>query len=156
MRSPVFLRRAAFAHGILVASSSLLVACGGGDDAGSDEDYVKAMCESGDVFTAAIGAAMAAAFDDDEQAATEAFTEALSDWVDAIDDANPPEDAAEAHDALVDSLKQAVEALEDGDADLETAFDDIDDAPEPPQAVQDRLAAIAADTPECTDSDFFS
>lgn len=156
MRPTVFWRRAAFALGILVATSGLLAACSSGGGDGNDEDYVKAMCESGDVLEDVLGVMISAALSGNEEDAADEVADALDEWVDALDDANPPADAADAHNALVDGIREAVKAIRDGEGDIDSAFDGMDSAPEPPQAVQDRLAAVAADTPECDGQDFFS
>lgn len=156
MRPTILWRRTAFALGILVATSTLVAACGGGSGDGSDEDYVKAICESNDILEEVIGEAMAAAFsgDDPDEDSLDGIVSAFEEWVEAIDDANPPADAADAHNALVDSLKDAVDDLKNGDADLDTMFGD-DDTPEPPQAVQDRLNEVAAGVEACDGTDLF-
>jgi hypothetical protein len=80
---------------------------------------------------------------------------AFEKWADALDDANPPADAADAHNALVDTLKEGIEDLKNGDADIDSMFGD-EDTPEPPQAVQDRLNAAAADVEACEGTELFS
>lgn len=81
--------------------------------------------------------------------------EGFEKWVDAIDDANPPSDAAEAHDALVDSIREAIDEMKSGDADLDTLFSEDDDLPEPPQAVQTRLNEVAAGVEACEGMELF-
>jgi hypothetical protein len=156
LRLNVFSRRAAFALGILVAGGALIAGCGGGDSEGNDEDYVKAMCESTDSMTDLLGVVLAASLSDDDEKAADEVADAMEEWANAIDDANPPADAKEAHEAIVSGLRDAIKALRDGDADVESAFDELDSAPEPPQAVQDRLSEVAENTPECDGANFFS
>lgn len=149
-------RRAAFALSLLVAITATAAACGGGGGGdGNDEDYVKALCESGDILEEVITVAFTAAADGDEDAARDAVVEVMEKWADALDDANQPADAADAHNALVDGLRDGIQRLKDGDSDLDTVFEGIDPSIDMPQAVQDRLEVVANNTAECEDGGFF-
>lgn len=141
---------------MLIATSGLLAACGGGSGDGNDEDYVKSICEANDILDEVIGEAMAAAFSGDEpdEDALDGIVSAFEKWLDALEDANPPADAADAHNAIVDSLKDGIDDLKSGDADIDTMFGD-DDTPEPPQAVQDRLNEVAAGVEACDGTELF-
>jgi hypothetical protein len=155
LRLALHWRRASYALGLLFALGGLIAACGGSSGGGSDEDYVRTMCESGDILEEALGSMLAAAFSGDEDEAADAMADAFEEWVDAIDDANPPEDVAETHEAMVNGLRDALDQLRDGETSLEE-FDALDNIPEPPQAVQDRLQTVAEGVPECDGAEFFS
>lgn len=157
MGLPRHWRRAAFALGLLVATSGLVAACSSGDAAGSDEDYVKSICEANDILDEVLGVAITAALSGEEpdDEALDDVASAFERWLDALEDANPPADAADAHEAVIDTLGEAIGALRSGDSDFESMFDDIEDPPEPPQAVQDRLNAAAADVAACEDTELF-
>ncbi len=149
----------AFALSIFMATGGLLAACGGGDGDGSDEDYVKSICEANLLLEDVIGILFQSAFGGEEpdQEALDELVEGFEKWVDALDDANPPADAAEAHDALIDVIRQGLDELKSGDADLETLslFGDDEDLPEPPQAVRTRLNEAAAGVEVCEGSELF-
>lgn len=139
-----------------MATSGLLAACGGGGGGGgSDEDYVRAVCESSSKLEGVLAIAIGAALSGGGDGAEEVFAEALEEWVDEIDDANPPADAADAHNRMVDGLNELIDALKSGDTNLEDSLDNIDIDAEPPEEVQERLAAVAADTLACNDVSFF-
>lgn len=156
MRRTVFWRRATLALGIFLATSGLIAACGGGSSEASDEGYVKAICESNDVLEEVIGAAIAAAFAGDEEPDTDEMASAFEKWLDALEDANPPSDMEQYHDALVDGVREAVDALKSGDGDFESIFDGIEEPEEPPQEILDRLNAAAETVSECEDMELFS
>ena len=156
MRLAQHWRRGAWAIGSFVATSGLVAACSSGGGDGSDEDYVRAVCESGEVLDEALGAMISAALSSDENEAGEVMANALEPWLNAIDAANPPSDAADAHNELVDVLREYIDGLRSGEISIEDDFGPLDNAPDPPQAAQDRLAAVAADTPACDGREFFS
>lgn len=157
MRLTKFTRRAAFGLGIFLATSGLLAACGGDSGDGSDEDYAKSICESNEVLDEVLGAAIAAAFSgDDDEDATDEVVSAFEKWLDALDDANPPSDVADYHNTLIDGIREGIDAIKDGDADLESAFEGIAEPEEPPQAIQDRIGAAAANVPACEGVELFS
>ena len=160
MRLSLIWRRVAFALGIFMATSGLLAACssGGGGD-GSDEDYVKSICEANLLLEDVIGILFESAFSGEEpdEDALDELVESFEKWIDALDDANPPSDAADAHDALVERIREGLDELKSGDADLETLslFGDEEDLPEPPQAVRDRLNEAAAGVEVCEGTELF-
>jgi len=157
VRLTTLTRRAAFAVGIFLATSGLLAACGGGGGDGSDEGYAKSICEANDVLDEVLGAAIAAAFSgDDDEDATDEVVAAFEKWLDALDDANPPSDVADYHNGLVDGISEAIDAMKNGDADFESAFDQIVEPEEPSQAIQDRIGAAATDVPACEGVELFS
>ncbi len=142
------------------------VACGGSDGGdGSDEGYVKAVCKAANKFEAALDDAEEDAEEtmEDPDNVAKALEEVMklmskpfSDFADAMDDANPPADVKDTHDQMVTAIKSMAKQLEDGDlAALEEQSDALEDF-EPSQSIKDRLSAVAADTSECKDSDFFS
>ena len=141
------------------------VACGGDSEAGSDEDYVKAVCQAGSRLEersadleAELEQIMA-----DADSETEGLAEVLeltapliSDFANDLEKANPPADVEEFHEQLVDAFKSIARLTEDGD--VEAYLEQSEDAFanfEPPRAIQDRLNAVAANISECGDSDFF-
>ena len=149
-------RRVAFALGIFMTTSGLLAACSSGGGDGSDEDYVKAICESNEIFDEVIAAAFAAAFSDDaEEPDEDELISTFERWADALDDANPPADMASYHNALVDGLREAIDAARDGETDSENMFDDLDDLAEPPAEIQERLAGVATGVSECEGQELF-
>ena len=150
-------RRAAFVLSIFVATSGLLAACGGGGD-GNDEDYVTAICESRTILDDVFDIIFTAAFSDEEpdQETLDKLVEGFEKWIDALDDANPPPDAADAHDAAIDSMRELIDSLKRGDEGIKSLFDDDDSATlDPPQAVKNRLRNVAAGVEADDDADLF-
>lgn len=123
---------------LIAIGIATLIACGGGGEPGSDEEYVAAMCTTVTAFQQRLETA---------QGSAPAIVDALEDAADAFNDANPPDDVADAHSRLVRAFRDAAEAIEDNDAGALQRFDP--EAMDPPQAVKQRLAAAAAQAPEC-------
>lgn len=148
----------AFALGIFMATSGLVAACSSGGDDGNDEDYVKALCDTSPILDEVLAVALASAFSDEEpdEETVDEMVKVLEKWVDALDDANPPADAADVHNSTVDTLRDSIDQIKSGDSGIDSVFDDDDEALEFPTAVQDRLAAVAENTEACDDLDFFS
>jgi len=136
----------------LALAGATLQSCGGGDDeSASDADYVKAVCgalatfnENRDELTAGAGTA-------EPDKVAEDFAKLIRELRDGLDDANPPDDASDAHESMVDALSQAADAVEDGgvvalfDVELPT----VALAPD----VRSRLQLVFNTTPECAGSD---
>ena len=141
------------------------VACGGDGGPGSDEEYVKAVCqavnrsvERSAEIEDEIDEIMAGA-DNEDEALEEVFkltAKPISDFANDLAKAKPPADMKEFHDQVVDAFKTHAKQLEDGDREALVRSAGAFDFLEPPQAIQDRLNAVAANTSECDDSDFFN
>jgi len=137
--------------GLVAIGTLAFAACGGDDDGGgSDEGYVKALCNATNSFTADLDEAFTAT---DEEEATEKFIEAFNAFVDNMAAADPPSDAKEAHEAMVNALRDAQDAVEEDGLDALEALD----VPtvEPDQDVQDRLTKAAEGIEECEGADLF-
>ena len=141
------------------------IACSDDDEAGSDEDYVKAVCQATSRFVERsadfddeVAQIMADADNEAEGRAKvlELTVEPVSDFANDLEKANPPADVKEFHDQVVGDWKALAKAQEDGDLEAYgEAADGFTDF-EAPQAVRDRLNAVAASNSECADGGFFS
>ncbi len=141
----------------LVSLVVLLAACGNGDDNGdgaddangdgSDEEYVQQVCDSITGFVEAQEELAMEADPADEEAMVEESMSLLEDFADELDDANPPADVDEAHNQMVEGMRDIIELVEDeGPEALMTAQlppMELDDD------VQDRLYGVAEGIPEC-------
>ena len=141
----------------LGAFALIAAACGDDDDGGggdgSDEDYVRGLCSA----VSSMQADAQEAFEDfdpqsvdDIEDALETLQDVFGDFVEELEDLNPPADVSEYHDQVVEAFQAQQDLLEDGTLDALQQFGDFD-TPNPPQAVSDRLSAVAEDTPECDD-----
>ena len=125
-------------------------ACFGGDGTGSDESFVRALCEAQTELSAGVDEAVTAAGGQtDPQKTIDLLIPPLEAYVDAFRDADPPEDLKEWHDASADQIEAAVERFKDERtlASLE-GFEDSP-VPDPPTAAKARLRAAAADVEQC-------
>lgn len=153
----------------LLALVTVAAACGGDDDgggAGTDESYVKGVCQAFEKFNDDMDEAFtdleekfAEIEDDDDfekvmEDAFKALAGPLKDFANDLGKVKPPADVKEYHDELVVAAKAAAEAYEKGDVELEE--DPFEDIPEPPQDVQDRLQAVAENEPACQGLDVFT
>lgn len=135
---------------LLATAAFALVACGGGGDEPSDEDYVRSVCNAGKEFGEDVQELIAEADPADEEALAEDFNDLLRDFVNDIRDANPPEDAEEGHNSLVASLQAAVDAVDEQG--IEALFNFEEPEIPLPTDVSARLAEVAENTPECVDA----
>ena len=138
------------------AFALVAAACGDDDDGGgdgSDESYVRGLCSA----VSSMQSDAEEAFEDfDPQSvdeiedALETLQDVFGDFVNDLEDLNPPADVSEYHDQVVEAFQAQEELLEEGTLDALSEFGDFD-VPSPPQAVQDRLSAVAENTSECDD-----
>lgn len=117
---------------LLALLGLLAAACGGGDEALSKDEYQQQLSDAGQSLTqstANLGEDVSAAVQGQAAAGDkaaediESFQAKLRDTADELEDLNPPEDAAAAHDRLVtalrdyaDDLDELHDALGEGDA----------------------------------------
>lgn len=153
---------------VLMAAAVLVAACGGGGGggAGTDESYVKAMCEAfrkfeedGDKALAELDEKFAEIEDDEDfekvmEEAFKAFAKPVSNLASDASKIKPPADVKEYHDQMVVSLRSMADGLKEGNVDLEE--DPLESLPEPPQAIQDRLRAAAENESACEGLDVFT
>lgn len=148
----------AFALSIFMATSGLLAACSSGGGDGNDEDYVTAICESSTILEDVFEIIFTAAFSGEEpdEETLDELVEGFEEWIDALDDANPPADAADAHDAAIESMREVIDSLKSGDDGLESLFGDDDSVTlDPPPAVTNRLQRVADGIEACDDIALF-
>jgi len=91
--------------------ASLVVACGGGDGTGSDEDYISAFCDARREFTENLDTAVkqvSTGGDKEFGQIADVFTELADDF----DDMKPPEDLKDWHDTASKQLSDAAEKIE--------------------------------------------
>ena len=94
---------------VLVVPASL--ACGGGDDTGSDDDYVVAFCDARRQFSTDLDAAIkqvSAAGGGEFDKVSDTFEELANDF----DEMKPPEDVKDWHDAAVKQLNETADKVE--------------------------------------------
>ena len=135
------------------------MACGG-DSEGSDEDWVAAVCKGFENFAANIEDAQeeAANLDpggDVEEEAAKLLADPIAQLAKDIDKANPPADLKQSHDQLVSALETAAAALKDGNFGILDEIGDTLGNFEPPQAIRDRISAVAENTASCSDIGIF-
>ena len=87
-----------------------------------------------------------------EEDAVELLLPPMRELVDDFKSANPPDDAEEYHNILVDSFEDVVNTLEDTKS--ITALDELEDPPDPPADISARFDDIAADNQDCIDAGF--
>lgn len=131
----------------------LLAACGGGGGGASDESYVRGVCDAFRTFQED-GSEV---FSDpevleDEEELAKRFGELVRSLADDLEGVRAPSDVQQYHDRIVERFHEIADQFESGSVDELTDFGDL---PEPPQDVQDRLAAAAADVEECEGLDIF-
>ena len=110
-----------------LAGLAVLAGCGGGGDALSKEDYEQELAGAAADLTQAsqtLATELSSAMAGDggfDQAAEDlrAVRDQLDETAGQLDDLDPPEDAVEAHDRLVDALRAYSDDLEDVQGALE-------------------------------------
>jgi hypothetical protein len=142
------MKRRRVALGAFLLAPALMIGCGGGDS--SDEEFVTELCDAvvrlNTDFEAAVKDASA---ETDPAKAVERLVPPVEEFVDAFDDADPPEDLKEWHDASVAQLEAAVVKFKEAKtlASLE-GFGDSP-VPNPPAADKQRLREAARNVDEC-------
>jgi hypothetical protein len=148
---------------VISAATLLLAACvghGEGDSGsgGSDAAYVKAICEANvemqENMESVLAKATAGA--DPVAALMKAIAELFEDFLDDVEDANPPSDMRTTHDALLEGIEKTIELMKSGDPAVLEGDSPLYDVPEPPPAVEERLTKVAEDEPACEEADNFS
>lgn len=136
---------------MLVVAGIAAQACGGGDDAGSDAEYVADVCGALTSFNDGLNELTATATNADPEKLANDFEDLLRDLGNALDDANPPDDVREAHDGMVDALDGAADAVEEGgiDALFDLELPEVQLDPE----VRNRLQLEFNTSPECSGLD---
>jgi hypothetical protein len=158
--APHLAGRLAVIPALLLVGSLALVACGDDDDGGggngSDESYLRALCNSMSTFQADFEE-LAADFDPSSTSDLEDFMSEAADVVaqvvDDLEDANPPADVEEVHQSFIDLFSQFRDALEEGDFGSLENFEEPDIDVDP--AVEDRLDGVAQGIDECQDLGLF-
>lgn len=133
-----------------------------------DERYLRAICVAGSDLQNAMFAALVRMEteggdpEDDPEAFGELFVEPLAGFLEAIRDVTPPDDMAEYHDAALAAYEALIELfasvqegeeLEGGPLDLLGGMlQDAEAIPVISEATRARLAAVAADIPDCAGS----
>jgi hypothetical protein len=142
----------------LLIGSFALIACGNGDDDATDEEYVRDLCIATNDFLDALFEDLfellfAAEFDPEaEEEFAEAAAGLFRDFADDLSGISTPPDVRQYHDQWVASIERVTQELEAGNIE---AFEEFDEDLEFPQEIEDRLAAAAADVPECQELGMF-
>lgn len=145
-----FTRHALLLPGAIAIAGLSLVACGdddGGSGNGSDEDYVATVCGAMVTFGEEVEDVLADLDPNDTAASIDAFGEVFANLIDDLEDANPPSDVEDAHNQLLASFRDAQDAFEEDGLEAFETFQVEDIQLEPD--VEERLAAVAAETEEC-------
>lgn len=136
---------------------------GGGSVAtGSDEQYVKDVCNAGTKLMKTLQKVEASPTPSDPVKGAQQVFAALADPLDQfakdLAKAKPPKDLADWHAETVKRLQATVKALKSNDfQNASNIFSDIaDPMPDMPQGAQDRLDKIAQSTSECKDFNAFN
>ncbi len=131
---------------------------GGGDD---DASYVRGLCNAVNMFLEDGQALIEDSGLDDPDSVQdlldilEELGEITANFVDDLDDLNPPSDFAPFHDTVRDSFNSLAEALEDPSvADID-ALSALGDIPLPPADISDRFTSVAENTSECQENGLF-
>lgn len=139
---------------LLVLTAALAIpgfsACFGGGGSGSDESFVRALCEAQTELSDGVDEAVAAAGSQtDPQKTIDLLIPPLEDYVEAFKDADPPDDLKDWHEASGEQIEGAVEKFKEERtlASLE-GFEDSP-VPDPPAAAKARLRAAAVEVEEC-------
>lgn len=135
---------------VAVVGVVAFTACGGGSGGGgggSDERYVRDVCSAFSAFNTSTTKLL----EDEELLADEGklgeeFGKLITDLAERLSRAKPPSDVRTYHDQLVAEFKRLGDRIGSGDF---SGFESGPEIPEPPQAVQDRLRAVAEKTKEC-------
>lgn len=133
-----------------------------------DEDYLRTICVAGNDLQNAMFAALVRMEtegvdpEDDPEAFGELFVEPLAGFLEAIRDVTPPDDMAEYHEAALAAYEGLIalfasveegEELEGGPLDLLGGMlEGAEAIPVISEATRARLAAVAADIPDCAGS----
>jgi len=133
----------------VVAGTFLLAGCGG-DGAGSDEDFVKDLCDASTQLESDLDTAIAdASSQTDPEKAIEALVPPLEDFVEAFKDANPPEDLEDWHETASNQLETEVEEFKEAKSLEELEGFGDSPVPDPPAEAKSRLRTAAEDVEEC-------
>lgn len=127
---------------------------GGG---GKEEEYIRTICTAFGDFGDSLNSILT---DPDNQNASEdealeLFEEPFADLLDAIDDADPPGDIDEFHEALVNTLEDSLEGIRDGDVEALQQISEVD-IPTPSAEIEAKYSALADDIPECAEANVFN
>jgi hypothetical protein len=128
---------------------AVLPACSG-DKAGTDDEFVQELCDATKTLDQQFAAAVAQSSQETDPAkAVEALATPLDEFVKAFDDANPPEDLEDWHDAATKQLRTAVDKFKEEKtlASLE-GFGDSP-VPDPPAEAKARLRDAGKDVEGC-------
>ncbi|MEX0782803.1 MAG: hypothetical protein WD557_09140 [Dehalococcoidia bacterium] len=126
---------------------------GGGSD---EEEYVADLCgaigDFGDALTQIISDPENQ--DASEDDALDLFEEPFEALLNTLQDADPPGDVNEFHDALVENLEDTLDKIRDGDTE---ALEEVGavELPTPSAEVEAKYAAIAENNPECAAANLF-
>lgn len=142
-------RPAAFL-GVAVAALGVIAfaaACGGVGGGGSDEQYVRSVCSAFSEFTDGTKKLLQdQKLLTDEEKLGEELGKLIGELASRLSKANPPSDVRAYHEEVVAAFRTVGDQVGKGDF---SAFESAGELPEPPQAVQDRLRAVAEKTKEC-------
>lgn len=145
-----------FALTAAVALAAVSLAACSGDDDGSDEEFVRDLCQASTELRNGIKEALEnASTSTSPNAAAEALVKPLGVFVEAFDDLNPPKDLDDWHDSASDELEKTFEDFRTKkNLAALTGFADSP-VPDPPVDAKSRLRAAAQDVPECSGVAFF-
>jgi len=161
-------RTGGFALTLVLLIASGLAACGGDDSGGksgtgtgSDDEFVKGLCEATSRFAADFEKAFAGPTPEDFAKAIELLFKSIGApfqrFSDSFSKLKPPPDLADWHRDASQKLAAATKALKDGNfADPSLAALSDNPVPEMPAGAQQRLEAIAAKTGACKGFDPFT
>ncbi|GBD24614.1 hypothetical protein HRbin29_02296 [bacterium HR29] len=133
-----------------VAAALGVAACGGdgGNGGGSEEQYVRALCNAFATFDRELTELINDEGASDEGSdVAERYAELFSELVDDLSRIRPPSSVREYHEVLTAELRRAAEALERGD--FESAFEDESPFTKLPEETNNRLREVARNVEEC-------
>jgi len=141
---------------IAPALAGLLVfggACGGGSGGPSgpeaDERYLTELCTGFGQFTEGFLEAVSdLSNESSDREIQDALEKPIDDLVKAMERAEPPRDVRDYHEDSLDQIKDLQEQVRAGNLEALTRQDE-GVVPEPPEEVQARLSAVAANISEC-------
>ena len=160
---------------VLLVSGFALVAaaCGGDSDdngsadnggtggGGDDAFYVHGLCKAVNTFLED-GQALIDDSDLDDPDSVQDLLDVLEElgeitanFVDDLDELNPPSDFAPFHDTVRDTFNGLAEALEDPSVVDLDALGALGDIPLPPADIRERFTSVAENTSECQENGLF-